>query len=126
MEFEERRLIDNLIKVSNKDANRDFILFNGFGTLCHGRYLLGREEDRKYYILHSFIAVCYIPLFPVDYMIGYKSRNKKYIIGNLKWQDIKEYIPQPRKIFLYGALDGIIFIIFLVLFIIFILIKYTK
>ncbi len=120
MEFEERRLIDNLIKVSNKDANRDFILFNGFGTLCHGRYFLGGEGKRKYYIMHSFIVVCYIPLFPVDYMIGYKSGNKKYIIGNLNWQDIKEYVPQPRKIFFYGALDGIVLIICLMLFILFI------
>lgn len=116
MEFEERRLIDNLIRISNKDANRDFVLFNGFGTLCHGRYFLGKEEDRKYYILHSFIAVCYVPVFPVDYIIGYKSGNKKYIIGNLRWSDIKEYIPQPRRIFLHGALDGIAFIIFLILF----------
>ena len=121
MEFEERRLIDNLIKVSNKNANRDFILLNGFGTLCHGRYLLGKEENRKYYIMHSFIAICYIPLFPVDYMIGYKSGNKKYIIGNLRWQDIKEYVPQPQKIFFHGALDGMVFVICLVLFIIFII-----
>ncbi len=61
MEYEGRKLTGNLIKTSNKSANRDFSLFNGFGNLFHDRYLLGEEENKKYCIMNSFIAVCYIP-----------------------------------------------------------------
>ena len=124
MEFEERRLIDDLIRVSNKDVDREYGLFNGFGSLCYGRYLLGKEGDIRYYILHSFVAIGGIPILPVDYLIGYKIGNQKYIIGSLKWKDIKEYIPEPRKVFLHGALDGItcivVFILIIALMVIFV------
>ena len=44
-------------------------------------------------------------------MIGYKKDGKKYVIGTVKWKDLKEYLPSKWKLIFSGPLDGILIIL---------------
>ena len=63
MEFEEKKLIADLIKISEPNSNNEFLLVTGFGTSCHGRSFLGTADNREYYLFSSFISILYIFLW---------------------------------------------------------------
>ena len=110
-EIEKRQIIEKLSRVARDDVERNFGTFNGFGTSLHGIYCLGERDGIKFYIKHSYLVISFIPILALNTLLTYKIGDKNYIVGEVSKKDLKEIVPDFKKVLLTNYLTAFSFFI---------------